>query len=82
MDDREMARRAVDAQKRARDYRLVDIPGYMEWSRRKLEEGESSALIAHLDTTSMWPLSEELEEVTEADFEDMLEDLRIAVEGA
>jgi hypothetical protein len=76
MDDREIARRAVDLQARGRDYRLVDIPGYMAWSRRKLDAGESDALIAHLDATSMFLLPEDLPKVTDADFDELLEDLQ------
>ena len=34
MDDREIVRRSLDFEKRARDYRLGDIPGYMAWSNR------------------------------------------------
>ncbi len=75
LDDREIARRALDFQARARDYRMMDIPGYMEWSERKLDEGVSDTLIAHMDATSMCLLPEELNEVTEQDFDDMLSDL-------
>jgi hypothetical protein len=59
-DDRKIARRSIDLQKRARDFHLVDLPGYMEWSNRKLAEGEADALIAHLDATSAWLLPEDL----------------------
>jgi hypothetical protein len=75
MDDREIARHALDLQNRGRDYRLLDIPGYMAWSRRKLEEGVSDALIAHLDATGMWLLPEDVAKVTDADFDDLLEQL-------
>ena len=76
MDDREIARQAFDLQSRARDYRLLDIPTYRTWSRRKLAEGESPALIAHLDATSMFLLPEQLNHVEEADFDELLNDLR------
>ncbi len=75
-DDKEIARGALDFQARARDYRLLDIPGYLEWSRRLLREGVSEALIAHLDATSMCLLPEELSTVTERFFDAMLDDLR------
>lgn len=75
MDDREIVQRAVDLQKRGRDYRLMDIPGYMEWSRRKLDVGESDALIAHLDATSMFLLPEDVSKVTDAEFDGLLEEL-------
>jgi hypothetical protein len=64
-DDREIARRSLDLQARARDYRLVDIPGYMQWSQRKLAARESQALIGHLDATSMWLLPEDLGHLSE-----------------
>ena len=76
MDDREIARHSVDLQARGRDYRLLDIPGYVAWSRRKLDAGESDAVIAHLDTTSMFLLPEDLPKVTDAEFDELLEDLR------
>jgi hypothetical protein len=79
-DDRETARRALDFQARAQDYDLADIPGYEAWSERKLDEGESPALIAHLDATSMRLLPEEVAKVTDQDFEDMLDDLRAALD--
>ncbi len=75
-DDKEVARRALDFKARARDYRLLDIPGYMAWSRRRLREGVSPALIAHLDSTSMCLLPEDLPTVSEDSFEEMLEDLK------
>jgi hypothetical protein len=74
--DRDIARRAIDLQARARDYALVSIPAYQEWSKRKLEEGESPALIANLDARGMWLLPEEVAGVSEADFEEMLADLK------
>jgi hypothetical protein len=78
-DDRDIARRALDWQTRARDYALISIPAYREWSKRKLDEGESSALIANLDATRMWLLPEELADVSESLFEEMLADLKEAM---
>jgi hypothetical protein len=57
-DDGEIARRALDFQAPGRNYSLSDLPGYDTWSERKSDEGESPALIAHLDATSMWLLPE------------------------
>lgn len=76
MDDREIARRSLDLQAHARDYRLLDLPGYMAWSKRKLSEGESETLIAHLDAMCMCLLPEETVVVTEDDYEDLLADLK------
>ena len=75
-DDKEIARRALDFQARARDYRLLDVPGYEEWSQRRLREGVSEALIAHLDSMSICLLPEELPSVSEQSFEELLEDLK------
>jgi hypothetical protein len=75
-DDREIARRALDYQARVKDYPLMSIPGYMEWSKRKLGEGESPALIAHLDAMGMGLLPEEIADVGESDFEELLADLK------
>jgi hypothetical protein len=75
-DDREIAKRALDLQARGRDYPLGQIPAYRSWSERRLREGESPALIAHLDATSIFLLPEEVTSVKEQDFEDMLADLK------
>ena len=74
--DRDIAERIKDARNRARDYRLLELPAYMAWSERALAGGESEALIAHLDATSMWLLPEDIDAVGEAEFDELLEDLR------
>ncbi|MFZ6779650.1 hypothetical protein ACO0LD_22700 [Undibacterium sp. Ji83W] len=74
--DKEIATQAIDLQRRGRDYALIQIPAYELWSNKKLVEGESEALIAHLDATSMWLLPEEVQSVTESDFEELLSDLK------
>jgi len=79
--DREFALRAADLQAHGRDYALAELPGYSAWSERKLDEGESPALIAHLDAMGMFLLPEDVGSVGEAAFEELLEDLRTAVEG-
>jgi hypothetical protein len=78
-DDREIAHGALDWQARAREYALVSIPAYREWSKRKLEEGESFALIANLDARGMWLLPEEVADVSESLFEELLADLKEAI---
>jgi hypothetical protein len=55
---------------------MMDLPGYMSWSSRKLAEGESEALIAHLDATSAWLLPEDAAKMTEKDYDEMLADLK------
>jgi hypothetical protein len=77
--DRKIAERVQDLQSRARDYGLLEIPGYMVWSERKLSDGESEALIAHLDATNMWLLPEEIDTVGVAEFEELLADLKIQI---
>jgi hypothetical protein len=79
VDDRAIARRALDVQVPARDYSMSQVPGYSEWSVRKLAEGESEAFIANLDARSMWLLPEELTAITESIFEEMLSDLKAEV---
>jgi len=78
--DREIAHRVLDLQARARDVGLVEIPAYEQWSKRKLLEGESPALIAHLDAMSMFLLPEEVATVTEDEFEELLDELRTELE--
>ena len=81
-DDREIARRALDFQAKGRDFRLLDIPAYRNWSKRKLKEATSEALIAHLDATSMWLLPEEVDKLDEEVFDEMLEELQDERGGA
>lgn len=75
-EDAEIARRVLGLQTSARDIRLVEMPAYEQWSKRKLQEGESPALIAHLDAMSMFLLPDEAAAVTEDVFEALLDDLR------
>lgn len=78
--DKEIARRSLDRQKRARDIPLMRIPGYMNWSEKQLADGVSADLIAHLDATSMWLLPEEITSVSIKDFDELLEDLRAEID--
>ena len=78
-DDREIARRSLDLQARGKEFALVDIPAYREWSSRKLKQGESEAFIAHLDAMSMWMLPEEVASVGESLFEELLAEVKEAV---
>jgi hypothetical protein len=50
-----------------------------EWSERRMREGVSSALIAHLDATSMCLLPEDVASVKEQAFEELLEDLKAEI---
>jgi hypothetical protein len=76
VDDREMVRRFLDEQARAKNYPMCEVPAYIGWSNRKLAEGESEAFIANLDARGMWLLPEELNAVTESVFEELLSDLK------
>jgi hypothetical protein len=75
-DDTVIAKRSLDMQSRARDVPLVQIPAYIPWSRRKLTEGASAALIAHLDSTAMWLLPEDIATIGDVEFDEMLTDLQ------
>jgi hypothetical protein len=66
----------MDLERRAKDVRLLDVPGYIAWSKRKLSEGGNEAYIAHLDSMSMWLLPEDVGKLNESDFEEMLEEIR------
>jgi len=76
MNDRDIAARAADMRTRARDYALIEIPSYAAWAKKQLDQGESEALIAHLDATSMWLLPEEVAGVAESEFEELLSELK------
>ena len=74
--DREIADRVKNLQENARDFGLMEIPGYDTWSERKLADGESEALIANLDARSMWLLPGEVANIRDADFDELLDDLK------
>ena len=71
----EIAVNATLLQEQAREYPLVTLRGYEEWSWRKLEDGVPESLIAHLDGRSMTLLPEQAARITERDFDAMLADL-------
>jgi len=75
-NDREIAERVINLKARARDYALVEIPAYSAWSNKKLDQGESPAFIENLDARSMWLLPEEVETVSDSEFEELLADLK------
>jgi hypothetical protein len=77
-NDLDFARRALDFQARAKDYNLTSLPGYKEWSNRKLDQGESPAFIAHLDAMSMWLLPEDVSRISDSEFEQLLVDVKIS----
>lgn len=78
---KDIAIRVIDLQKRGRDYALIQRPAYGSWSDKKLAEGEPEAFIAHLDATSMWLSPEEVQSITESDFEELLSDLKESLGG-
>lgn len=74
--DKEIGERAVRMRAEARDVPMTQLPGYMEWSERKLKEGESEALIANLDARSMWLLPEEVQGIESNIYEELLQELK------
>lgn len=76
LTDREIALSSLDLQARGRDFALVEIPAYVVWSGRKIGEGESPALVAHLDSIAMFLLPEEVGTITDDIFEELLADLK------
>lgn len=74
--DQDIARRAIRFQNEAKEYRLFDLPGYSQWSKGKLDAGESESLIANLDSVTMTLLPEDVRSVGRADYEEMLEELK------
>ena len=55
---------------------LVSVPGYMEWSERRLEAGESPILMASLDGQTVEVGSDGGMELDESYFDGILESLR------
>jgi hypothetical protein len=72
IDPEEQAR--VKRAMELKEYRLMDLPGYMEWGEKHLDE--SPALIAHLDAASIMLHPSQLNDPHEELFEEMLEDLK------
>lgn len=73
--DKEIALRVEHLQNSGRDVPLMQLPGYVEWSERKLNEGVSPALIAHLDGLAMFLLPEDEQSVGIEEYEELLQDL-------
>jgi len=73
--DQEIAVHATQLHEQAREYPLVTLRGYEEWSWQKLEDGVAESLIAHLDGRSMTLSPEQAARVTERDFDALLADL-------
>lgn len=73
--DKGIALRVQASQSNGRDVPMMQLPGYMDWSRSKLDEGVSPAVIAHLDSMSMFLLPEEDQTVSAEDYEELLADL-------
>ncbi len=80
-DDEKIVRCSLDRQTRGKEYALAGLPTYRAWSKRKLEQGESPAFIAHLDAMTIWLLPEELPNVGAPEFEELLADLKEADSG-
>jgi hypothetical protein len=55
---------------------LVSLPGYMEWSERRLGAGESPVLIANLDAQTITIRPGEMAELDESYFDGILDNLR------
>ena len=73
--DKEIALRVQALQSYGRDVPMMQLPGYMEWSRSKLDERVSPAVIAHLDSMSMFLLPEEDRTVGAEEYEELLANL-------
>lgn len=78
-NDRESAQRSFDFQSRACEFRMVDLPNYIAWSTRKMAEGESESLIAHLDATAAWLPLADAARMTDKDYDEMLAELKEAL---
>jgi hypothetical protein len=61
-----------------KEYRLMDLPGYTEWSEKLLAE---PALLAHMDSQNVILHPSELGGPHTELFEEMLSDLRARVGG-
>jgi hypothetical protein len=78
--DREIALHVQNMQNNGQDIPFPQIPGYREWAQKKLDEGESEAFIANLDTRCWFLLPEEVATIGADNFEELLEDLKWEVD--
>lgn len=78
--DSEIAQNVQNLQNNGRDVPLMQLPGYVTWSEKKLAEGVSEALIANLDSRSMFLLPEDELTIGGEDYEELLEDLKDEVD--
>jgi len=63
------------------DVRLVDIPGYVEWSNKKLESGGSADVIANLDSICMWLAPEEVGSIPPSEFDEIYQEVLEEIGG-
>jgi hypothetical protein len=56
------------------------MPAYTSWSERKLREGVSPALVAHLDAMAMFLLPEDIPGIDDTIFDELLSELRADIE--
>src|SRR5471030_605101 len=80
-DDREVARRALVWGKRARNFRMSELPGYDDWRRKKVADGEPDENLERVDESCMLLLPEEASKVIEDAFEELLADARAESEA-
>lgn len=64
------------------ELRLVDLPGYADWSRERLEDGISAELLLRFQATMAWVRPEEYGVLSMEDFDDMFDDYLLQLEGA
>ncbi|MCW3110297.1 MAG: hypothetical protein JWQ09_4803 [Segetibacter sp.] len=73
--DRDIAKKVHDMQAKGKDYALVGLPGFLEWSNKKSSSGGNEAAIDHMLAMSMFLLPEEILSVSEDDFNEIYYDI-------
>jgi len=74
-DDINKAKLAHEMRTRGKDFAVVTLPGFSEWAQRQSGSGGNEAAIDHMLAMSMFLLPEEVALVTDADFDEIYQDL-------
>ena len=71
---------SADFDHKYKPVKISHLPGYSEWSQKKLDSGVLPDTIAYLDSLQTWLRPEDISKVTEEDFEEYLEEVEDQLE--
>ena len=77
--DAELVQSMYYRQANEKKYSYFDLPGYSDWSTRKLNEGVGPEILGHLEAFTLIMLPEEAAAANDAYFDEALDDLRTSL---